>query len=193
MPTYTSPVTVPGFQLYINDLSGDPTILSFFQTLLDTATERVYTYLDLDFTANAAKTEIFEGNDTDYVRLHQPASSVTSWITTDINGVATPQSIAPLHLFENGILLVNSQGTFDSSYEHSISYKTPLSLTCPETVRQVITEIAAVMLRESKQGAGSLSKAIDLYRDTASLVRSEYVELTDRHRAMLSPYKRYAI
>jgi hypothetical protein len=193
MPTYPSPVTVPAFQLYLNDLSGDPTILGFFQTLLDTATERVYTYLDLDFTANAAKNEVFTGNDTDYFRLHQPASSITTWIATDLDGVATPQSIAPLHLFENGMLLVNSQGTFASGYEHSFSYKTPVSLTCPETVRQVITEIAAVMLRESKQGAGSLSKAIDMYRDTASLARSEFIELDDRHRAMLSPYKRYAV
>lgn len=193
MPTYPSPVTVSDFKLYVNDQSADPTVLAYFQSLLDTATERVYTYLDADFTPSALKTKTFLGNNSNCVRLHEPAAAITAWETRDETGTLTPQSTSSLHLFQNGYLVVLSDATFLPDLEHRISYTLPSTLVCPETVKQVITEVAAIMLRESKQGAGTLGEQMELFKDSDTLSRSLYVELADRHRMMLSPYKRYGV
>lgn len=193
MPTYTSPVTVSEFQLYNTDLSADPTLLGFFQSLLETATERVYNYLDLDFTAGTLNVQTFVGSGGDFVLLHQPAEAITAWETVDRIGTLTPQNETALHLFDGGRVVVNADGIFDQSLEHRISYTLPASLTCPETVKQVITEVASIMLRESKQGAGSLGELREFFSDTAGAHRSVFSELTERHRMMLSPYKRYAV
>lgn len=193
MATYPSPVSVPDFQKYINDLSADPAVLAFFQSLLDTATERIYTYLDTDFTASAVKTDIFWGDGSNYHRLHLHADAVTMWKTVDEQGTIVTMDITKMHLFEKGLMIVLSEGTFECEKEHQIAYTLPSALVCPETVRQVITEVAAVMLRESKQGGGTLGEQLDQFHDANGTTREVYFELTDRHRDALSPYKRYAV
>ncbi|HYM34491.1 MAG TPA: hypothetical protein VET48_03790, partial [Steroidobacteraceae bacterium] len=165
----------------------------FYQSLLDSATERIYTYLDLDFTASAVKTDIFWGRNQKTHMLHQAAGAVTLWTTTDEHGVATVMDPSKLHLFENGNFIVLSDGRFDPCTEHRITYTLPATLTCPETIRLVITEIAAIILRESKQGGDTLGKQLELFRETGSLSREVFFELGERHRSILSPYKRYAV
>jgi hypothetical protein len=88
---------------------------------------------------------------------------------------------------------VLSDGTFEQCKEHRITYTLSPTLTCPETVKQVITEIAAIILRESKQGADTLGKQLELFKDGGGTAREMYFELDERHRTMLSPYKRYAV
>ncbi len=190
MSTYTSPVTLSNFQLYLNDQSADPTVHAYYQSLLDYATERIYTYLDRDYTASAVKTDIFFGNCKPWRRLHQVAGAVTAWSSVDSLGAITTNDPTTIHLFEGGELAVLSSGTFDPTLEHRITYSLPSSLSCPETVAQVITEVAAVALRESKQGSGSLGEQMSYSHDSNFSSRAVYVELSDRHRELLSPYRR---
>lgn len=193
MPTYTSPVSVADFQTYINDTSEDEDILVFYQSLLDRATERIYNYLDKDFTAEAEKKEIFWGNDSKYHRLHQPAGTISAWQTINREGMPTPMDTSDLLLFENGLLLYRKEGTFESQFEHHIVYELRGDLTCPETVQQVIIEIAAIMLRESTKGGGMLGENSEWTRENNSTIGQHFYELTERHRELLSPYRRYAL
>ncbi|HET9135894.1 MAG TPA: hypothetical protein VFO76_04595 [Candidatus Kapabacteria bacterium] len=193
MPTYTSPVSLADFQAYINDTSDDEDILAFYQSLLDRSTERVYTYLDKDFTAEAEKKEVFWGTDSKYHKLHQVAGAITAWQTIDREGTPTPMDTSELLLFDNGRLLYRKEGTFESQFEHHLTYELPADLTCPETVQQVIIEIAAVMLRESTKGGGMLGENSEWSRENNSSIGQHFYELSDRHRELLFSYRRLAI
>jgi hypothetical protein len=193
MPTYTSPVSLADFQTYINDTSEDEDILAFYQSLLDRSTERIYTYLDKDFTAEAEKEEVFWGADTKYHTLHQAAGAVTAWQTINRDGIPTPMDTSELLLFEDGLLLYRKDGTFESQLEHHLTYELPADLTCPETVQQVIIEIAAVMLRESTKGGAMLGENSEWTRENSSSIGQHFYELSDRHRELLSMYRRYGV
>ena len=193
MPTYLSPVSVTDFQAYINDTSLDPDILNFYKTLLDRATERIYRYLDLDFTAEAPKTESFWGNGANYHRLHQPAGIITSWEAIDLTGSSIVMDTSKLVLYENGKYIHLKEGFFDRNLEHRIGYELPESLSAPETVQQVIIEVAATMLRESNKGAGALGESSESTRENDSSISQQFYELEDRHRQLLSAYRRYAL
>ena len=193
MPTYTSPVSVADFQSYINDTSEDEDILAFYQALLDRSTERIYNYLDKDFTAEAEKKEIFWGNDSKYHRLHQVAGAITAWQTVGPDGVPIPMDTSGLLLFENGLLLYRKEGTFESQFEHHIVYELRGDLSCPETVQQVIIEVAAVMLRESTKGGGMLGENSEWTRENNSTIGQHFYELSERHRELLSTYRRCSV
>jgi hypothetical protein len=77
--------------------------------------------------------------------------------------------------------------------EHRIKYQQPSTLTCPETVRQVITEIAATLFAASNQGNASLGMIASTFKDGETLERDRFQDLSARHRAMLQPYRRIAI
>jgi len=193
MPTYTSPVSLADFQTYINDTSEDEAILAFYQSLLYRATERIYNYLDKDFTAEAEKKEIFWGNDSKFHRLHQPAGAITAWQTLNHEGVSTPMDTSELLLFENGLLLYRKVGAFEAMLEHHVTYELPSDLTCPETVQQVIIEVAAVLLRESTKGGATLGENSEWTRENSSTIGQHFYELSERHQELLSPYRRYAL
>lgn len=193
MPTYIPPIALPELQRYLKDSSGDPSLLNLLQFGLETATERVYTYLGRDYTPLAAKTEIFWGGDRDYHRLRNRAGAITSWAYYDRDHVATIGDVIALHLFEDGNLIINADDLFRSYYEHHISYTQPASLAAPEQVKQVIIEIAAEIYEESKHGAGALGIATDWTRGDSASDRVRYVDLSDRHMALLAPYRRIPI
>lgn len=185
MPTFPSPVPLPELQRYLKDTSVDPNVTTLLTTALDIATERVYTYLDRDYTPSAAKTDVFFGNDRAYHFLRYPAGALTSWKYYDADGVETNVGTSYLKLFSNGKLIVSKEKKFPCGYEHRIGYTTPASLACPETIRQVIIEIAAEIFEESKQGASELC------------IQSEgdvrYYSLSERHRNMLAVYRRLPV
>lgn len=202
MATYTSPVSRADFQEYLKDTSTDATLLAFFQSLLDTATEHVYTWLDRDYTASATKTDRFWGDDTQFYSPHDQAGAITSWSVTDRDNNTTAMATTDLFLRANGYLVAvksTSTKTFASCFEHKLVYTTPSTLTCPETVKQVITEIAAELFRASNQGDGTLGVLAASQRDGALgydggfSARSRYLDMSERHCEMLRPYKRYPI
>jgi hypothetical protein len=182
MPTYPPPIPLTDLQRFLKDSSTDPNVVALLTEAINVATERVYTYLDRDYTANAAKLDVFLGNDRAYRFLRHPAGVLTSWKHYDAGGVETDVGASSLKLFANGKLVVSKEKTFLSGYEHRIGYTTPASLICPEMVRQVILEIAADMFEESKQGAGEFGIARD--------AQLEYLPLAERHLYMLAPYRR---
>src|SRR5689334_18694097 len=134
MSTFPSPVTLSEFQRYLKDTSTDTGILAFYQSLLDTATEKVYTYLDRDYTASAVKTDIFFGKGLHVHRMQHPASALISWKYYDETGAETVADISTLVLLATGMIVVGSVEKFSRGYEHRLSYSLPSTLTCPETV-----------------------------------------------------------
>ena len=193
MPTYTPPVPLPDLQRYLKDTSTDPSLLVLLQFALETATERVYTYLGRDYTPSAVKTDIFWGTDTDYHYLRYPCGAITSWTYYDRGGTANIGNISDLHLFETGMVVVNTNDLFRSHYEHRITYTQPALTAAPEEVKQVIIELAAQIFEESKHGAGALGIATDWSRDSAASDRVRYLDLSDRHRTQLTAYRRVPI
>ena len=192
MPTYTSPVSTGEFKTYLNDTTTDTGILAFYQSLLDMATEKVYTYLDRDYTPGAVKTDVFFGNEHHIHRMRDPAATLTSWKSYDSEGAETIHDISGLVLMANGNLVVCAKGLFDQGSEHRIKYTLP-NWTVPETIRQVIIEIAAIVFEESKSGGGRLGIAIETDRIDSSTERLRYLDLTKRQQITLAPYKRIAV
>ena len=193
MPTFTSPVTVAELQTYLRDSSTDPALLTFYQSLLDTATEKVYTWLDRDYTALALKTEVFIGGGTLWHFTKYPVGTLQSWTTSDIDGVTDTRSVADLLIRLGGRAVPCVNDVFSADLEHTLTYKQPSTVTCPETVRQVITEVAAILFDESRQGVGSLGvETLSTYEDI-NHERAIFISLEDRHRAMLAPYQRAAV
>jgi hypothetical protein len=202
MATYPSPVSLSDFKTYLKDATTDTTLLAFYQSLLDTATEQVYTWLDRDYTASATKIDRFWGDDTQYYAPHDQAGAITAWTATDRDGTVTTNSTSDLFLRANGYLIgikSTSTKTFACRFEHKITYTTPSTLTCPETVKQVITEIAAELLRASNQGDGTLgvlyASHVDgaLGYDGGFSQRAHYLDISEHHKEMLRMYKRYCI
>jgi hypothetical protein len=193
MPTFPSPVALSDFQKYIRDGSTDPTILAFYQSLLNTATEKIYTYLDRDYTPGAIKTDVFFGNASHVHRMYHPAGTIITWKSSDFEGNVTVQNIAELVLMANGIIVINAKNRFFWKCEHRINYSLPSTLACPETVMQVITEVAAIIFEESKMGGARLGIEIESNKNDTSGDRARYLDLTPRHIEMLAPYKRVAI
>ncbi|MDP4229799.1 MAG: hypothetical protein Q8916_05270 [Bacteroidota bacterium] len=193
MPTYPSPVALSDFQNYLKDSTTDTTILAFYQILLDTATERVYTYLDRDYTPGAEKTEVFFGNGRRVQRLNDPAGALLSWKYYDSSGSETIVDISEAFLMAKGILVVTAGRKFERCFEHRLTYNLPTTLRCPEMVKQVITEIAAVIFEESKQGGGRLGAFSESDKLDTTSDRIRYIELSARQKEMLAPYKRIAV
>ncbi len=193
MPTFTSPVALTDFQTYLKDASTDPTVMGFFQTCLNAATEAVYAWLDRDYTASATKTDLFWGDDTQFYAPRHPVGSITAWTFTDLSGTVTTESTSDLLIRANGYLLQTLTQRFQSGAEHALTYKQPSTLTCPETVAQVITEIAAIFFQQSNQGAGELNFFSTSARDGAAYERDRFLDLSERHKEMLRPYKRYPV
>ncbi len=193
MPTFPSPVLVSEFQTYLKDTTTDTAILAFYGSLLDTATEKVYTYLDRDYTASALKTDVFFGTGMHVHGMQNPAGTLIGWKYYDDTGAETIANISDLVLLANGNIAVSALKKFLRGFEHRLKYSLPSTLACPETVKQVITEIAAMIFEESKQGSGRLGIMIESDKNDTSSDRFRYADLTERQKAMLSPYKRYAI
>ena len=193
MPTFTSPVALADFQTYLKDSSTDTTVTGFFQTCLNAATEAVYTWLDRDYTASATKTDTFWGDDTQFYAPKHQIGTLISWSYTDLSGTVTTMSTADLIIRANGYLLQAITGRFQRGAEHTISYHQPASLTCPEAVMEVITEIAALLYQASNQGTGSLGVLTSSQNDGASIERERFLDLTPLHQQMLRPYKRYPV
>lgn len=193
MSTYPSPVFLSDFQRYLKDTTTDVTIQAFYQSLLDTATEKIYTYLDRDYTPGVMKTDIFFGNGLHVHWMYNPAGILHTWKYYDAYGNETVVSISELVLLANGTVAVAAEKRFLREFEHRIVYDQPLSLICPETVRQVITEVAAVIFEESKQGASRLGIEVESDRSDSNYERARYQDLTKRQERILAPYKRMAV
>lgn len=193
MPTFISPVSLSEFQRYLKDTTTDTAILALYQSLLDTATEKVYTYLDRDYTPSAPKTDIFWGTGMHTHRMNNQAGALTSWKYYDAKGNETVVSISELVLMANGMITVAANKRFECAFEHRIVYTQPVLLTCPESVKQVIIEVAAIVFEESKQGAGNLGKLTESVKADADFERVRYLDLSSRQRMMLAPYKRIAV
>ncbi len=193
MPTFTSPVALADFQTYLKDASTDTTVTGFFQSCLNAATEAVYTWLDRDYTASATKTDVFWGDDTQFYAPRHQAGSFLSWTYTDLSGTVTTPGTSGLLIRANGYLIQTLNSRFQSGAEHTLTYKQPSTLTCPETVMQVITEIAALLFEASNQGEGSLGVLIASAHDGVASDRERFLDLTPLHQEMLRPYKRYPV
>ncbi len=193
MSTYPSPVSLSDFQRYLKDTTTDISIQAFYQSILDTATEKIYTYLDRDYTPGIMKTDIFFGNGLHVHRMNNPAGVLHTWKYYDAEGNETVVSISELVLMANGTVAVAANKRFSREFEHRIVYDQPLSLTCPETVRQVIIEVAAMIFEESKQGSSRLGIEVESDRSDTNYERVRYQDLTDRQERMLAPYKRIPV
>jgi hypothetical protein len=193
MPTFTSPVALTDFQTYLKDVSTDTTVTGFFQTCLNAATEAVYTWLDRDYTASASKTDVFWGDDTAFHSLRHQAGSLTAWSYTDLSGTVTTLGTSDLLIRANGYLLQTLTHRFARNAEHTLTYAQPSTLTCPEAVKQVITEIAALLYQASNQGEGSLGMLIASAHDGVATDRERFLDLSQLHKDMLRPYKRYPV
>ena len=193
MPTYPSPVSLSDFQRYLKDTTTDISIQAFYQSLLDTATEKIYTYLDRDYTPGAVKTDVFLGNGLHVHRMLNPAGALIAWKYYDEFAAETIANIADLVLLANGMAAIGGVKTFLRGYEHRLKYSQPSGLTCPEAVRQVITEVAAVIFEESKQGTSRLGIETESDKSDSSYERVRYHDLSPRQIAMLAPYKRVAV
>ena len=196
MPTYPSPVDLLSFQTYLNDTSTDPTVTGFYQGLLATATEYVYTWLDRDYTPLAAKTDTFFGDDSQFYAPRYPIGLLNSWHAIDAAGIDHDQGVLDLIVRRRGTLLQTRTLRFDARSEHRLAYILPPDIFCPETVKLVITEIAALLFEASNQGMSTLGLLSATSRDGSSggsLDRERFLDLTERHKEMLRPYKRYPI
>ncbi|GEM_PF-2399756 len=193
MPTYISPVALADFQTYLKDTSTDPTLTGFFQTCLNAATEAVYTWLDRDYTPLATKTDVFWGDDRAFYAPNNPVGSLLSWTYTDRSGTVTTMPTANLLIRAKGYLLQTTVGGFQRGAEHTIAYRQPSTLVCPEIVAQVITEMAAVLYQSSNQGAGSLGLLTASTNDGSSIDRERFLDLSPRHQEILRAYKRYPV
>jgi hypothetical protein len=193
MPTYASPVTLAAFQTYLKDTSTDPALTAFYQSLLDTATEYVYNWLDRDYTASATKTDTFFGDDSPFHAPRNPVGTLLTWVYADNNGVTTTVGVLDLLLRANGYLIQAKTKYFQSGVEHRLSYQQPSTLVCPETVQQVITEFAAILFTDSQQGSGQLELFQTTARDAFGTGRERFLDLTEHHKELLRPYKRYPV
>ena len=156
MPTYTPPVSLEQFQTFIHDASTDTPTLDFFTSLLETATEFVYTFLDRDYTPEAQKTDIFWGNDKPYHATEHLVGEILSWKHVDRYGNEISGLEADLHIRENGKVVICSILSFRSGVEHRLTYTQPAGLRAPEAVCQVILELAYLLYESSKLGAGTM-------------------------------------
>ncbi|MEI8134832.1 MAG: hypothetical protein WCH46_07105 [bacterium] len=193
MSTYPSPVTVADFQKYMRDATTDTEVLSFFQSILDSATEQVYTYLGRDYTPSAVKTDVFFGKGLHIHRMDNPAGTIINWKSYDFEGTETINDISGLVLISRGAIVVNPEATFAKNLEHRIKYALPDSLSAPETVCQVILEIAAIVFEESKLGGARLGIEIESDHSNPSGTRVKYLDLRPRHVELLAPYRRVAV
>ncbi|HEY6171074.1 MAG TPA: hypothetical protein VIX80_02330 [Candidatus Kapabacteria bacterium] len=184
---YPSPVLVSDLQNYLNDSSTDPDIIYLFEQSLNAATDRVYTYLGRDYTASA-RTVIFWGDGGTRHRIAEEAATILSWEYRDTDGNVSLGDITKLKLFEDGLLIIAHDVTFLPGYEHHITFMPPLTLLCPDAVRQVILEIAATIYEESKRGRGILVIESEWQTGTSG---ERYKELDERHEKILAPYRRY--
>src|SRR4051812_45890419 len=98
MSTFPSPVSVAELQTYLRDATTDTSMLDFYQSLLDTATEKIYTYLDRDYTPEAVKTDIFFGNGLHIHRMNNSCGTLINWHSCDIDGNIVTLDIAELVL-----------------------------------------------------------------------------------------------
>lgn len=184
---YPPPLLVTDLQNYLNDSSTDPDVIYLFEQAMNAATDRVYTYLGRDYTLSA-RTIIFWGDGGTRHRLAEEAGSILSWEYRDTDGNVYLGDITKLKLFEDGLLIIAHDATFERGYEHHITFMPPLSLLCPAEVKQVILEISATIYEESKRGRGIL--LIESEWQTGSS-GERYKELDERHRTILAPYRRY--
>lgn len=169
----TSPVTVQEFQTYLRDSSTDPALLAYYQELLDRTTDYIVGYIEKDYTANAVKTDVFWGDDTDGHRLTHPAGVITQWKHYGHDGSETTEALGSLALREHGSFVVAYGKTFASGREHRLTYQLPNSLEWPIALKQVITELTAMLFEASKQGQGTL-----------------FIEpIPERHRQILDQYR----
>jgi hypothetical protein len=173
----TSPATVEELQYYLKDESSDGDLLDYFQSLLYTATQFVYTYLDREYTPSTSFTEIFWGDDGNAVRLRHRAGAITSWKYYDEAGNETIEDSIDLGLREDGNLIIAGTKRFLAGYEHRIVYTLPGSLVCPEPIKQCVIELAAMLFNKSNQGHGTLST----------------LDLEPHQLAVLRMYKRVAV
>ena len=186
-------VTVAQLQLYLNDTSTDPTLVGFYQSLIDIATDRVLQFLDRTFTASASRTDVFWGDDQPTHRLHDAAQAVTAWTYIDLQFNTTTMGTSDLELFENGNVVASRRTPFISGVEHHLSYTLPSSLVLPPAVAQVIVEDAAIMFGESNQGTGTLAELIVASREGSLSDRIRFSDLSERHKETLRMYKRYPV
>jgi hypothetical protein len=193
MPTYISPVSVTDLKQYLRDGTTDTTLLAFYGSLLNTATEKVYTYLGRDYSPSASKIDIFFGNGLHIHRLADPCGALTEWKTCDFDGNIVTQNLSELVLMANGNMVINTTQRFSPKLEHRIKYTQPSTLACPESVMQVITEVAAIIYEESKQGSARLGIGIEYDKNDTSGARIRYLDLTERQIEMLAPYKKISI
>jgi len=184
---YPPPLLVSDLQNYLNDSSTDPDIIYLFEQSLNAATDRVYTYLGRDYTASA-RTIIFWGDGGTRHRLAEEAGTILNWTYIDTDGNVTLGDHTKLKLFEGGLLIIAHDVTFESGYEHHITFMPPLTLLCPDAVKQVILEIGAAIYEESKRGRGILLIESEWQIGSSG---ERYKELDERHRATLAPYRRY--
>ena len=125
--------------------------------------------------------------------MMNPCETLTFWKTLDTHGNLVTQDLTELVLMANGEIVVNMTQRFSSKLEHRIKYSQPSTLTCPEAVMQVITEVAAIIFEESKLGGARLGIELESDKKDSSGDRARYIDLTPRHIEMLAPYKRMAI
>jgi hypothetical protein len=152
-----SPATVEELQYYLKDESTDTDLLDYYEDLLETATEFVYTYIDREYTGGTSFTEIFWGDDGNAVRLRHRAGAITAWKYYDETGEETDPGTDDLGLREGGLLVIAGTKRFLSGYEHRVTYTLPGSLVCPQPVKQLVIELAATLFHKSAQGHGTLS------------------------------------
>jgi hypothetical protein len=193
MSTFPSPVSVAELQIYLRDATTETAMLDFYQALLDTATEKIYTYLDRDYSPEAVKTDVFFGNGLHVHRMSNFCGTLIQFQSYDIHDNLVTLDLAELVLMANGHIVVNAANRFLRSLEYRIKYAQPDDLVCPESVKQVITEVAAIIFEESKQGGARLGIAIESDRNDASGIRVRFLDLTPRQIEMLAPYKRAAV
>jgi hypothetical protein len=188
----TSPATVSQLQLYLKDSSVDPALLGFYQSLLDAVTNKIYSYLDRDFTSSAHTHDVFWGNSTAEHLLHDAAGSIVSWTYKGLDGNSTTGTNSDLILFEEGKRVRNKTTIFEAHIEYTINYALA-STGWPEAVVQVIVEDAAILFNESNQGGGTLGELIASTKDGQFTDRVRYSDLSEAHAKILRMYKRYPV
>lgn len=184
---FPSPLLVTDLQNYLNDSSTDPDIIYLFEQAMNAATDRVYTYLGRDYTVSA-RTLIFWGDGGTRHRLAEEAGTILSWEYRDTDGNVFLGDHAKLKLFEDGLLIIAHDVVFECGYEHHITFMPPITIACPDAVKQVILEISATIYEESKRGRGIL---IIESEEQPSGGTERYKELDERHKKVLAPYRRY--
>ncbi len=140
-----------------------------------------------------ARRDVFWGDDTPFYAPRHQAGTLTAWTYTDLSGTVTTVGTSDLLIRGNGYLLQTLTHRFAREAEHTLTYAQPSTLTCPEAVKQVITEIAALLYQASNQGEGSLGMLIASAHDATVTDRERFLDLSALHQETLRPYKRYPV